>query len=76
MLPLLKGNIFGRVLLRTSLPHPVTDLQKDQQTCQKKRGKETKEPLSHMQEEIPSEAQTVNANSINIVITVSRVGIP
>jgi len=39
VLPLLKGNIFGRVLLRTSLPHPVTDLQKDQQTCQKKRGR-------------------------------------
>lgn len=45
-----------------SLPHPVTDLQEDQQICQKKGAKETKEPLSHMQEEIPSEAQTVNVN--------------
>lgn len=56
-----------------SLPHPVTDLQEDQQTCQKKRAKEMKELLSHMQEEIPSEAQTVNANSKNRVITPCRV---
>lgn len=76
MLPLLKSNIFGRVLLRTSLPHPVTDFQKDQQTCQKRKGKEAKEPLSHMQEEIPSEARTVNANSKNTVLTVYRVGTP
>lgn len=41
-----------------------------------KDGKETKGPLSHMQKDIPSEAQTVNANSKNTVVTVFRVGTP